>query len=141
MYKAQDRNTSEIVALKRIRLDNAEEGVPFTALREISLLKEVRATLADRIGARAVWGLTSAATALHSSVSLSSSEELGGEESGGVTGSVGMRIYVGPCRTAIGSPGYHRRDCRRAGVCDMRAKLGCSAGSDPSLSTALCESR
>jgi len=41
VYKAQDRNTSEIVALKRIRLDNAEEGVPFTALREISLLKEV----------------------------------------------------------------------------------------------------
>lgn len=41
VYKAQDRNTSEIVALKRIRLDNAEEGVPFTALREISLLKEL----------------------------------------------------------------------------------------------------
>lgn len=41
VYKAQDRNNSEIVALKRIRLDNQEEGVPFTALREISLLKEL----------------------------------------------------------------------------------------------------
>lgn len=29
------------MALKRIRLDNEEEGVPFTALREISLLKEL----------------------------------------------------------------------------------------------------
>jgi hypothetical protein len=37
----QDRESGEIVALKRIRLDNEEEGVPFTALREISLLKEL----------------------------------------------------------------------------------------------------
>jgi len=42
VYKAQDRLSSDIVALKRIRLDNQEEGVPFTALREISLLKELR---------------------------------------------------------------------------------------------------
>eukprot|EP00037_Helgoeca_nana_P023959 m.251158 g.251158 ORF g.251158 m.251158 type:complete len:316 (-) comp26498_c0_seq1:295-1242(-) len=41
VYKAQDVETGEIVALKRIRLDNEEEGVPFTALREISLLKEL----------------------------------------------------------------------------------------------------
>ena len=56
MYKAQDRNTSEIVALKRIRLDNAEEGVPFTALREISLLKEVGDTLCLTALARARCG-------------------------------------------------------------------------------------
>jgi cyclin-dependent kinase len=31
-----------IVALKRIRLENEEEGVPCTAIREISLLKELK---------------------------------------------------------------------------------------------------
>jgi len=41
VYKAQDMETGEIVAVKRIRLDNEEEGVPITALREISLLKEL----------------------------------------------------------------------------------------------------
>jgi serine/threonine protein kinase len=33
--------TGEIVALKRIRLDSEEEGVPCTAIREVSLLKEL----------------------------------------------------------------------------------------------------
>lgn len=42
MYKAQNRETADIVALKRIRLDNEEEGVPCTAIREISLLKELK---------------------------------------------------------------------------------------------------
>eukprot|EP00042_Codosiga_hollandica_P056249 m.807657 g.807657 ORF g.807657 m.807657 type:complete len:355 (+) comp59305_c0_seq2:181-1245(+) len=42
VYKAQDKETGDVVALKRIRLDNDEEGVPCTALREISLLKELR---------------------------------------------------------------------------------------------------
>ncbi|ORY04832.1 protein serine/threonine kinase [Basidiobolus meristosporus CBS 931.73] len=42
VYKAQNRETSEVVALKRIRLDNEEEGVPCTAIREISLLKELK---------------------------------------------------------------------------------------------------
>ena len=41
MYKAQHKDTGEVVALKRIRLDNEEEGVPCTAIREISLLKEL----------------------------------------------------------------------------------------------------
>ncbi|KAJ3352602.1 cyclin-dependent serine/threonine protein kinase [Allomyces javanicus] len=41
VYKAQNRETGDIVALKRIRLDNEEEGVPCTAIREISLLKEL----------------------------------------------------------------------------------------------------
>lgn len=41
VYKAQNKITGEIVALKRIRLDNEEEGVPCTAIREISLLKEL----------------------------------------------------------------------------------------------------
>ena len=42
VYKAKDRQTGELVALKRIRLDADEEGVPCTAIREISLLKELR---------------------------------------------------------------------------------------------------
>jgi len=35
------RETEEIVALKRIRLESVDEGVPCTAIREISLLKEL----------------------------------------------------------------------------------------------------
>ena len=42
VYKAKARETGEIVALKRIRLDSEEEGVPCTAIREISLLKELK---------------------------------------------------------------------------------------------------
>ncbi|KAH0569649.1 Kinase, CMGC CDK [Spironucleus salmonicida] len=41
VYKAIDTQTSEIVAIKRIRLEHEEEGVPGTAIREISLLKEL----------------------------------------------------------------------------------------------------
>lgn len=41
VYKAQNKVTGEIVALKRIRLDNEEDGIPCTAVREISLLREL----------------------------------------------------------------------------------------------------
>ena len=41
VYKALDKFTGRIIALKKIRLDNEEEGVPSTAIREISLLKEL----------------------------------------------------------------------------------------------------
>lgn len=41
VYLAEDLITQERVALKKIRLDTEDEGVPSTALREISLLKEV----------------------------------------------------------------------------------------------------
>ncbi|CAG8492041.1 3652_t:CDS:10 [Diversispora eburnea] len=41
-FGTQNRDTNEVVALKRIRLDNEEEGVPCTAIREISLLKELK---------------------------------------------------------------------------------------------------
>lgn len=42
VYKARDlENNGEIVALKKIRLEDEAEGVPSTAIREISLLKEV----------------------------------------------------------------------------------------------------
>lgn len=42
VYKARDRTTNEIVALKKIRLEQEDEGVPSTAIREISLLKEMQ---------------------------------------------------------------------------------------------------
>jgi serine/threonine protein kinase len=41
VYKAKDKLTGEILALKKIRLEQEEEGVPSTAIREISLLKEL----------------------------------------------------------------------------------------------------
>lgn len=41
VYKARDVQTDEIVALKRIRLEVEDEGIPSTALREISLLREL----------------------------------------------------------------------------------------------------
>lgn len=41
VYKARDIRTGEIVALKKIRLEGEDEGVPPTAIREISLLKEI----------------------------------------------------------------------------------------------------
>jgi len=41
VWKAQNEETGQIVALKRIRLESEEEGVPCTAIREISLLKEL----------------------------------------------------------------------------------------------------
>ncbi|KAI1307138.1 kinase-like domain-containing protein [Xylaria venustula] len=43
VYKARDlQNNGRIVALKKIRLEAEDEGVPSTAIREISLLKEMR---------------------------------------------------------------------------------------------------
>lgn len=42
VYKARDlSNGGRIVALKKIRLEAEDEGVPSTAIREISLLKEM----------------------------------------------------------------------------------------------------
>ena len=41
VYKAKDRTTNEVIALKKIRLGSDDEGVPSTAIREISLLKEL----------------------------------------------------------------------------------------------------
>lgn len=42
VYKAKDLNNhNRIVAMKKIRLEAEDEGVPSTAIREISLLKEM----------------------------------------------------------------------------------------------------
>ncbi|KAA0184495.1 Cell division protein kinase 1 [Fasciolopsis buskii] len=42
VYKCRNRKNSLLAALKKIRLENDEEGVPSTAIREISLLKELQ---------------------------------------------------------------------------------------------------
>eukprot|EP00092_Neocalanus_flemingeri_P046247 GFUD01052009.1.p1 GENE.GFUD01052009.1~~GFUD01052009.1.p1 ORF type:complete len:305 (-),score=76.85 GFUD01052009.1:178-1092(-) len=42
VFKAKNRESGEIVALKRVRLDDDDEGVPSSALREICLLKELK---------------------------------------------------------------------------------------------------
>ncbi|CCA67263.1 related to CDC28-Cyclin-dependent protein kinase [Serendipita indica DSM 11827] len=41
VYKGKDNRTGNIVAMKKIRLESEDEGVPSTAIREISLLKEL----------------------------------------------------------------------------------------------------
>ena len=41
VYKALDRISQQYVALKKVRLDTEGEGVPSTALREISTLREL----------------------------------------------------------------------------------------------------
>lgn len=42
VYKARNKLTGKVVALKKVRLDSEEEGVPSTAIREMSLLKELQ---------------------------------------------------------------------------------------------------
>eukprot|EP00658_Telonema_sp_P-2_P063194 TRINITY_DN51913_c0_g1_i1.p1 TRINITY_DN51913_c0_g1~~TRINITY_DN51913_c0_g1_i1.p1 ORF type:complete len:140 (-),score=53.25 TRINITY_DN51913_c0_g1_i1:69-488(-) len=41
VYRATDRETGKTVALKKIRLDDSNEGIPQTALREVSILQEI----------------------------------------------------------------------------------------------------
>ncbi|KAJ1621026.1 protein serine/threonine kinase [Pavlovales sp. CCMP2436] len=42
VYKAKNRVNGELVALKKIRLEAEDEGIPSTAIREISILKELQ---------------------------------------------------------------------------------------------------
>ncbi len=42
VYKCKDLRSGEIVALKKIRLEKEDDGVPSTAIREISLLKGLK---------------------------------------------------------------------------------------------------
>ena len=41
VYKCQNKETKKLVALKKIRLENEDEGMPSTAIREISILKQL----------------------------------------------------------------------------------------------------
>jgi cyclin-dependent kinase len=42
VYKSRDKLTGEILALKKIRLEQEDEGIPSTAIREIALLKQLQ---------------------------------------------------------------------------------------------------
>ncbi|KAM7523741.1 hypothetical protein LguiA_013643 [Lonicera macranthoides] len=42
VYMAREIKTGEIVALKKIRMDNEKEGFPITAIREIKILKKLQ---------------------------------------------------------------------------------------------------
>lgn len=41
MYKAKDVHANELVALKKVRLENEKEGFPITAVREIKILRQL----------------------------------------------------------------------------------------------------
>lgn len=42
VFKARDSILKDYVAVKKIKLENEDEGVPSTAMREISILKELQ---------------------------------------------------------------------------------------------------
>uniref|UniRef100_A0A8C7XVW3 Cyclin-dependent kinase 1 n=1 Tax=Oryzias sinensis TaxID=183150 RepID=A0A8C7XVW3_9TELE len=42
VYKGRHKSTGQVVAMKKIRLESEEEGVPSTAVREVSLLQELK---------------------------------------------------------------------------------------------------
>ncbi len=42
LLQAKDKKTGELLALKKIRLEAEDEGIPSTAIREISLLKQLQ---------------------------------------------------------------------------------------------------
>ena len=38
VFKARDKRTNEIAALKRVKIDEGGDGFPLTALREVNIL-------------------------------------------------------------------------------------------------------
>lgn len=54
VYKGRHKATGQVVAMKKIRLESEEEGVPSTAVREVSLLQELKHPNVVRY-ARFVW--------------------------------------------------------------------------------------
>ena len=42
VFMAKERSTQEIVALKKVRMDNEKEGFPITAIREIKILQKLK---------------------------------------------------------------------------------------------------
>jgi len=42
VYKCKNKDNQMLVAVKRIRLENEDEGIPSTAIREISILKQLK---------------------------------------------------------------------------------------------------
>lgn len=41
VYKAKDVQADQLVALKKVRLENEKEGFPITAVREIKILRQL----------------------------------------------------------------------------------------------------
>lgn len=41
VYKARDVESDQLVALKKVRLENEREGFPITAVREIKILRQL----------------------------------------------------------------------------------------------------
>lgn len=44
VFKAKDKETGEIVAVKKIKMENEKEGFPITAVREIKILSKLAAS-------------------------------------------------------------------------------------------------
>ncbi|KAF6204871.1 hypothetical protein GE061_019035 [Apolygus lucorum] len=42
VFKGKHKKTGDLVAIKKIRMDSEDEGIPSTAMREISILKELQ---------------------------------------------------------------------------------------------------
>lgn len=42
VYKSINKTTNEIVAIKEVKIENENEGIPITTLREIILLKGIK---------------------------------------------------------------------------------------------------
>ena len=42
MFKAVDKSSRRLVALKKVRMDHEKEGFPITAMREIKILKQLQ---------------------------------------------------------------------------------------------------
>jgi serine/threonine protein kinase len=41
VYKAKSKTSEEVIAVKSIKLESRDEGIPSTTLREISILREL----------------------------------------------------------------------------------------------------
>lgn len=49
VYKSEDVITGTIVAVKKIRLENEDEGMPSTSMREIAILKELNCEYVEKL--------------------------------------------------------------------------------------------
>lgn len=41
MYGAKDKETSQVVAIKKVKIHDTDEGFPITCLREIRILQQL----------------------------------------------------------------------------------------------------
>lgn len=50
VHKAKNKSTGELVALKMIRMESEDEGIPSSAIREVAILKELQHPNIVRLG-------------------------------------------------------------------------------------------